>query len=671
MRPITLGLVLRTSWLVAGFGILVSPTAGAQGSWTVTLTPPSVPQPIGSCGAVWLKVFDSKTRSTARNPAGALVSMADFDMTVSTPDGKSVVGQYIDASHWSVCSCQAAAVGAVGTITASYPGQLLTDRTRVPDLKFETTATFVVGKTTGAWNPPGCAAPLPTAVIAVAPIAVVPTAPMTSTTPTPTAAPAPVAVPDQTVRVAPVPPPPPGPPPRGLTIGGNPVEAEVFWAPPDGTLQPTSYIVERWKTADPACCRATSPTLPPKYSNSWSEVMMWTGPWTYQVTANYANGSRGSTMGSYTYPEPETPKGLTARQTARNTVVFAWQPVQNAAYYVVSGPPSNTAIKVSTTSITRTDVPVGSTNWQVAAMYVGKTSGSPPQTSPFATTSLAVVNPHYRLVAEAVRVTTETVDMQLSEDGMYDEIFVAGLAEIWDPQTGTLKIEAARRSHVHGDVTYWLPGLRVKAGTASAEGGIRAGDLVSPIWAAPSGSMLAGEPPFVLWDGELLPGRHELLLHPTIWEVDQPESAQSRDISGEWCGALCAWKNFLSKLGSRAGGLSQVKAAMVGSQIGVVEGDRVWLTGHGEMVHLENHDKDRPIGLERSDNTPGLMGLTGWMRDRVVVLSSEKIEAALASGKNTIEVRFWDHWTIANTPPTTINYLNGDYTMVIRIERMP
>jgi len=65
------------------------------------------------------------------------------------------------------------------------------------------------------------------------------------------------------------------------------------------------------------------------------------------------------------------------------------------------------------------------------------------------------------------------------------------------------------------------------------------------------------------------------------------------------------------------------------------------------------------------------MGLTGWMRDRVVVLNSEKIEAALASGQDKIEVRFWDHWTIPNTPASTINYLNGDYTLVIRIERMP
>jgi hypothetical protein len=54
-----------------------------------------------------------------------------------------------------------------------------------------------------------------------------------------------------------------------------------------------------------------------------------------------------------------------------------------------------------------------------------------------------------------------------------------------------------------------------------------------------------------------------------------------------------------------------------------------------------------------------------------VVLSREKIEAALASGQTRIEVRFWDHWNLANTPQTSVNYLNGDYTPVTRIERAP
>ena len=48
-----------------------------------------------------------------------------------------------------------------------------------------------------------------------------------------------------------------------------------------------------------------------------------------------------------------------------------------------------------------------------------------------------------------------------------------------------------------------------------------------------------------------------------------------------------------------------------------------------------------------------------------------KIESALASGQNKVEVRFWDHTNLTNTPPATISYLNGDYTLVIRLERAP
>jgi len=639
----------RCFGLVLSLNVLVFGIAGAQTGWEVTIAPPLAPVAIGSCNAVELRVFDPAIRGTPRDPTGTLISMADFDMTATSPDGKSLSGFYRDAYHWSVCGCQGATAGTVGTITAKYPGKLLTAKKTVAGVTSETTATFVLGKAVNLWwNPPGCPAP-PTQASTAGPT------PLPTTVPTPSG------------RGAAIPALPPGPAPTNLAIAGTAVDVDLVWSAPTGSPAPTSYVVERWKTADPACCRATSPSLS---TTRWSEVMMWPGPWTYQVTAVFADGRRGSTLGSYTYLEPEAPKGLTAHQSARNTVVLTWQPVQDAAYYVVAGPPSNVAIKVTTTTLTQIGVPVGNTTWKVAAMYQGKSLSSPQQASPFATTTLAVVNPHYRLIAEAIRVTSETADMPLSEDGMYDEVYVAALAEVHDRQTRTLKFEPVVMSHVHGDVTHWLPGERVKAGTASVEGGIRAGDVVSPIWAAPSGTLLGGAPLFVLWDGELLPGRHELLLHPTLWELDVFDKMM-RDVTRQYCGAPCAWRDFLTLSGGRAAQLAQVQAAIAAPQISVVPGDRVWLFGNGELVHLENHDKDRPIGLENSDNAPGLMGLTGWMRDRVVVLNSEKIEAALASGQDKIEVRFWDHWTIPNTPASTINYLNGDYTLVIRIERMP
>jgi hypothetical protein len=130
-------------------------------------------------------------------------------------------------------------------------------------------------------------------------------------------------------------------------------------------------------------------------------------------------------------------------------------------------------------------VAVGDTEWQVSTMYEGQNLPSK-QGSAFAKTTLKVVNTHYRLVAEAIRVTSETVDTPLSEDGRYDEIYMASIAERYDRGTSNPPtVEAVRMSHIHGDTTFWSPSERVKAGTASADGGPKAGDIVSPVCGCP------------------------------------------------------------------------------------------------------------------------------------------------------------------------------------------
>ncbi len=119
--------------------------------------------------------------------------------------------------------------------------------------------------------------------------------------------------------------------------------------------------------------------------------------------------------------------------------------------------------------------------------------------------------------------------------------------------------------------------------------------------------------------------------------------------------------------------MAPAQAAMAGGQIAVIDGYKVAYGGPNSpsVVHLEKQDSDRPVGLQVRGPAEVHLGLTGDWYDKVVVLSSEKIEAALASGNNRIEVRYWDHWALPNQPQTTVNYLNGDYTLVIRIERMP
>lgn len=88
-------------------------------------------------------------------------------------------------------------------------------------------------------------------------------------------------------------------------------------------------------------------------------------------------------------------------------------------------------------------------------------------------------------------------------------------------------------------------------------------------------------------------------------------------------------------------------------------------------MHLELQALDRPLGLIATNDEGPTRGVTGKFFDKIVVLTREKLEAAIASGKNRIEIRFWDRWEPAGGPVTKATHLNGDYTLVMRIERSP
>ena len=152
MRPLhglTTGLLLAASVLAPG-------VTHAQSPWKVTLIPTLDPLPIGLCAAIQIKLVDAAGVDVPRNARGTRVTIADFDIAVTAPDGKSVAAQRIDDSHWSACACQGAAEGTVGTVTATYPAARLDARARVPDVAFQTTAPFTVAAAKGAVNPPAC-----------------------------------------------------------------------------------------------------------------------------------------------------------------------------------------------------------------------------------------------------------------------------------------------------------------------------------------------------------------------------------------------------------------------------------------------------------------------------------------------------------------------------------
>lgn len=145
--------------LVACMG--VPALASAQGAWAVGLTPTMNPLPIGSCAAIHLTVLDPAVRDAPRNPLGRRVTMADFDVDVTTLDGTSARAQHMDAYHISACGCQRAAPGTVVNITATYPARALEPSARVPGVSVQRTATFALAPAKGTFNPPECERPAP------------------------------------------------------------------------------------------------------------------------------------------------------------------------------------------------------------------------------------------------------------------------------------------------------------------------------------------------------------------------------------------------------------------------------------------------------------------------------------------------------------------------------
>lgn len=131
---------------------------------------------------------------------------------------------------------------------------------------------------------------------------------------------------------------------------------------------------------------------------------------------------------------------------------------------------------------------------------------------------------------------------------------------------------------------------------------------------------------------------------------------------------LCTWSTFFETGGYKSSWLPQVLAAIAGSQITVMDSSEIWFS-MGEIIQIQNQNADRPIGLETRSKGERPEGLSGWFLDKLVILSREKIESALAAGKNTIEVRFWDRYQLPNQAPTKNPLTNGDYTLVIKIER--
>ena len=144
-----------------GCGTIETATVAAgrdAAPWIVTLASNVSALPIGVCTPIQIDLRDAAGKDAPRNPASLLLSLADFDWSVTAPAAGAVAGQSTGAAAWSVCGCQGAAVGTPATITATYPARALDERARVPGVAFTSSITLPLGAAMGTSNPPACAA---------------------------------------------------------------------------------------------------------------------------------------------------------------------------------------------------------------------------------------------------------------------------------------------------------------------------------------------------------------------------------------------------------------------------------------------------------------------------------------------------------------------------------
>jgi len=94
----------------------------------------------------------------------------------------------------------------------------------------------------------------------------------------------------------------------------------------------------------------------------------------YVVRATQADGREGTGTVSFTTPPAVNPTGFKAEQIEAGAIELSWQPVADAAYYVVFGPGAQGGTRVdaaanSAAKFVATAVPAGAQEWAVASYY--------------------------------------------------------------------------------------------------------------------------------------------------------------------------------------------------------------------------------------------------------------------------------------------------------------
>jgi hypothetical protein len=244
---------------------------------------------------------------------------------------------------------------------------------------------------------------------------------------------------------------------------------------------------------------------------------------------------------------PAPPASVKAELTAVNRITVTWSPVAGAESYILGRSTANSGFRrlqvpdARATTFEDFDVAPGQRYmYQVAAVRAG-VAGARTQSewvdaaksgatvvggsSPAAgggTGGSRPVGKRYRVSVIGLWAARQTYDNPLQIDGKGDEVYLAAHVAHVDTTRDDVVEHAVLRTEVMGDVNGYRD--RIRLGSANGEGGaggIVSGDRIPDRTLSSAGAKRnASGFPFVLFEGELIPGASFLAITPTIWEWD-------------------------------------------------------------------------------------------------------------------------------------------------------
>ena len=267
----------------------------------------------------------------------------------------------------------------------------------------------------------------------------------------------------------------------------------------------------------------------------------------------------------------------------------------------------------------------------------------------------------YRISVTGFTVNKETYDDPLQLDGKRDEVYIAAEVALADKDRKVLEPGAAIvQSKVFGDVGGAnAHNGRIRAGSASPQGGLQAGDSYPQTPWARQGEPTPDALPLAIWQGELTEGANAVLVTPTLWEYDAPDLRAGFQAWAHWSqettSALAGSPEFMALLAKIVG---PEAPAILGAMAPVQTVEVGFLDALGKMG-------DRPIGTTvTTDPKTGKSVYT--FAPTTVVLNYDTAERLLSQnvggkGPGVVALPFRENDT----------KLGGSYTLYLLVERMP